>query len=224
VATLADKIMNFYTSLSIPVLPQGIEVMNPYRSKVARALAKQFYTKFYNDTNVRTLILGINPGRYGGGITGIPFTDPIKLEKYCGIENNLVKKAELSADFIYRMIESYGGTTSFYSRFYISAVSPLGFTAVGKNVNYYDLRSLENSLRDFIVNSLRAQLDLPLERKCCFCLGEGKNFQYVTKLNQKYSFFEKIVPLAHPRFIMQYRRKKIDAYVDDYLEALKAVL
>jgi len=72
-------------------------------------------------------LLGINPGRFGSGTTGVSFTDPIKLEKYCGIRNDLVKKAELSADFIYAMIIAYGGLESFYNRFFISSVSPLGF-------------------------------------------------------------------------------------------------
>ncbi len=39
----------------------------------------------------RYLILGINPGRFGGGITGIPFTDPIRLQNICGIENDFQK-------------------------------------------------------------------------------------------------------------------------------------
>ena len=49
----------------------------------------------------RHLLLGINPGRFGGGVTGIPFTDPIRLQNVCGIENNFEKKQELSSVFIY---------------------------------------------------------------------------------------------------------------------------
>ena len=217
--TQAKKILNFYNSLSVPtVLPEGVEIMNPYQDKKAAALARQFYNRYYNDNNPRILILGINPGRFGGGITGIPFTDPLKLEVQCGIRNDFEKRTELSADFIYRMIEAYGGVDTFYSRFYIGAVCPLGLTLNGKNLNYYDTRELEDILRDFMVSSLKAQLNFPLDREQCFCLGEGKNFAYLTKLNREHGFFKNLVPLPHPRFIMQYRRKRVDEYVERYID------
>lgn len=73
-------------------LPKGIEVMNPFTDSYIFGYCKKFYAKYYNTTQQRTLIVGINPGRFGGGLTGIPFTDPIKLENECGIENDLPKK------------------------------------------------------------------------------------------------------------------------------------
>lgn len=220
-AALSKKILDFLSTLANPdSLPEGVDVMNPFRDPKTFSLVRQFYTTFYNDTTPRTAILGINPGRFGGGVTGIPFTDPIKLEKYCGVDNDFEKRAELSADFIYKMIEAYGGPKKFYSRFYISAVSPLGFTLNGKNMNYYDDKKLETSLLDFIVHCLKNQLDFPLDRKRCFCLGEGKNFKYLVNLNRTYAFFEEIIPLPHPRFIMQYRRKRVDEYVRLYVDAL----
>lgn len=90
---LAEKILDFLNALTLKTkLPRGIKAMNPYRDSSAFALCRAFYTKFYNDKRPRSLILGINPGRFGGGLTGIPFTDPIKLETYCGIKNNLPKE------------------------------------------------------------------------------------------------------------------------------------
>src|SRR5690606_10291567 len=143
-----------------------------------------------------------------------------KLETQCGIKNDLDKKPELSADFIYRMIAAYGGVDTFYSRFYIGAICPLGLTANGKNLNYYDTPEVERALRNFIVTSLQAQLDFPLNRERCICLGEGKNFKYLTRLNEEYGFFKSIIPLPHPRFIMQYRRKRVEEYVGQYLAAM----
>lgn len=216
--TIAEKIVSFYESLSIDKVPQNIEVMNPFSDKDIFPITKAFYYKYYNDQLSRTMILGINPGRFGGGLTGIPFTDSIKLEKECGITNDLPKKTELSADFIYRMIKAYGGPDAFYSRFYISAVSPLGFTKDGKNANYYDMKELQDGLHDFIVDCLQKQINFGMNAQVCFCLGEGQNFKFLSKLNDKYKFFGEIIPLAHPRFIMQYKRKKIDAYISDYVE------
>jgi hypothetical protein len=51
----------------------------------------------------------------------------------------------------------------------------------------------------------------------CYCLGEGENFKYFSRLNASHGFFKTIVPLAHPRFIMQYRRKRVWEYVETYL-------
>src|SRR5688572_16264512 len=97
---LADSILTFLKDLSITSkLPKGIEVLDPYSNSQVFDLCRQFYRKYYNDNNPRTMLLGINPGRFGSGTTGVSFTDPIKLEKYCGIKNDLAKKPELSADF-----------------------------------------------------------------------------------------------------------------------------
>ena len=217
----ADHILRFFKQLKITApLPPGVEVLNPYKDKTVYDLCTLFYNKYYADDNHRRLILGINPGRHGAGVTGIPFTDPIKLDKYCNIPNALQKKAELSADFIYQMISAYGGPERFYGKFHFSAVSPLGFVMDGKNLNYYDIRELEISLRPFIIQTLTKTLKFGIDTSVCYCLGEGANFKFLTRLNDEQKFFEKIVPLAHPRFIMQYRRKKVGEYVDEYVRAM----
>lgn len=194
--------------------------MNPYLSEDIFRYCSLFYNKFYNNDKERTIILGINPGRFGAGLTGIPFTDPMKLEQECGIENDLLKKRELSADFIYQLIDAFGGKEAFYSKYYFGSVSPLGFTHDGKNMNYYDDPKLQKAVLPFILTSLNQQLDFGLNKKVAYCLGEGKNYKFLTDLNKRHHFFHQIIPLAHPRFIMQYKRKKVDTYIDDYLNKL----
>jgi hypothetical protein len=198
-------------------LPKGIEAMNPYQDKIAFSICEKFYKKFYSDERGRTMILGINPGRHGGGITGVPFTDPTKLESL-GIQNDFHKKRELSADFIYQMIDTFGGPEKFYQTFYISAVSPLGFIKDEKNLNYYDVKGMPELLDKFIVDCMNLQLSWGINRKICFCLGEGENFKLLNKLNNKHLFFEKIISLPHPRFIMQYRRKRVNEFINLYLQ------
>jgi hypothetical protein len=218
--TFADQVLSFYRNLEIKAsLPKGVVALNPYHDNESFSYCTKFYKRFFDDSDERTLILGINPGRHGGGITGIPFTDPIKLEQYCCIPNSFNKKPELSADFIYKMIERYGGPENFYSRFYFGAISPLGFTMDGKNLNYYDVKELQIALKDFIIESLRKQMAFGINTSICYCLGEGENFKFLRRLNDEVKIFQQIVPLAHPRFIMQYRRKKVDEYVDSYLKA-----
>lgn len=219
--TFAEKVLIFLKNLSIDNrLPKGVEVLHPYRDPEVFDFCRRFYKKYYDDNRQRVAILGINPGRLGGGLTGIPFTDPVKLSKICGIENDLPKKVELSADYIHAMIDAYGGPEKFYSKFFFNSVSPLGFTIDGKNLNYYDTPALTKRLEKFITQSLRQQLDLGISREIVYCLGEGDNYKYLSKLNSKERFFKEIIPLAHPRFIMQYRRKFVQDYIADYLKKL----
>lgn len=222
--SFATDVLKFYQGLRMrQPLPNGIEVMNPYQSAEAFALCRAFYSKFYSDDAKRFLILGINPGRNGAGITGIPFTDPVKLETRFDIANTFQKKAELSADFIYRMIDAYGGPEAFFGKFFINSVSPLGFVEHGKNLNYYDRPALTRALTPFIEKCMSAICKLNIDKEVAFCLGEGANYKFLTALNAKKRYFGQIIPLAHPRFIMQYRRKQLDHYIGDYVHKLNSV-
>lgn len=210
----SGRILHFYKSLKLDTtLPEGIEVINPYRSEEVMKVCKAFYSKYYNDTKGRRLILGINPGRFGAGVTGIPFTDPIRLEKDCGIKNSFDKRPELSSEFIYSLINTMGGPAHFYSHYFIGAVSPLGFLKDGKNFNYYDSKELTRALKPFIIKSLVEQIGCGINSKKCYCLGQGKNFEYLQMINSELKLFSQIVPLPHPRWVMQYKRKKLNEFL-----------
>lgn len=47
-----------------------------------------------------------------------------------------------------------------------------------------------------------------------------KNYEFLKEINEKYCFFDKIIPLEHPRFIMQYHSKEKEYYLDKYVNAL----
>jgi hypothetical protein len=228
--TFADRIISFCNDLDFAgSLPEGISVMNPFRNdpEVSSAVSR-FYRKYYNDNKPRHLIIGINPGRFGAGSTGIPFTDTIRLEEKCGIIIKGLRTRETSSVFIYQMIDQYGGPDKFYRDFFITAVSPLGFTARSKtgkevNYNYYDSRELTGAVYVFIVESLKKQITFGIENDVCFCLGTGKNYNFLSKLNNEFSLFRRIVPLEHPRFIMQYRAGKKQNYIDLYISKLRLI-
>jgi hypothetical protein len=220
---VSEAILGFCQSLNPAFeLPDGVEVMNPFTDTVSWSYTEAFYRKFYSDNHPRTFIIGINPGRFGGGITGIPFTDPIRLETDCGIPNDLKKLPELSSAFIYEVIKQYGGPEKFYHDFYFTAISPLGFTKNGLNLNYYDDRVLQQNAEEFIIECFEKQLENIPCNPTCICLGEGKNYSYLSKLNQTQKFFSSIVPLSHPRWIMQYRRKRMNEFIEKYVEVLQA--
>ncbi|MGF1638743.1 MAG: uracil-DNA glycosylase family protein, partial [Cyclobacteriaceae bacterium] len=170
----ADHHLHFIKNLRIEVnLPAGVEVLFPFNKVEVWEINQLFYQKYYHDNFPRVMIFGINPGRLGGGVTGIPFTDPIRLANFCGIENTLEAKGELSSTFIYEMISAYGGTEKFYQRFYFTAVSPLGFIKDHKNLNYYDMPNWKSLLEKYIVQGIQTQLLFGVERHVAFCLGQG---------------------------------------------------
>jgi uracil-DNA glycosylase len=221
--TQAATILDFYHTLRprFP-LPKGISIMNPCTEAAAWTVITQFYKKFYSDHRPRTFIFGINPGRFGAGITGVPFTDPIRLIEKCGIPNDWKKQSELSSQFIYEIIDGYGGVRTFYERFYITAVFPLGFVRHGKNLNYYDDKELIKASTPFILQCIRRQIATIPTGSVCFCLGEGENYKQFSRINEEHGFFREIIPLPHPRWVMQYRRKNVKEYVDLYVQKLKA--
>ena len=219
--SFADHYLSFLKNLEWPSTPAEIDVMNPYADADAWKLTAAFYRKYYPDSGTRTLIIGINPGRFGGGITGIPFTDPLRLAETCGIPNDLPKKQELSSNFIYQMISALGGPQVFYSQYLFSAVSPVGFTMGGKNLNYYDHPSLKNEeWRTFMVHCLQQQLAIGANQRVAYVLGQGENLKFLSRLNEQWGFFEKLEVLPHPRWIMQYRLKRLDEFIGVYRNKL----
>jgi hypothetical protein len=204
-------------------LPNDIKVLNPYKSDEVKRITNDFYNRFFNDTNERVFILGINPGRFGGGVTGIAFTDPIALEEYCGIKNDFIKKPELSSKFVYSFINEFGGVKKFYSKFFISAVYPLALLKDGKNFNYYDNNELYKNLKPDLISSLQSQIGFGAGKDIVISLGKKNSF-YLNKLNKELNFFEKIITLEHPRFIMQYKLKQKEFYIKKFIDVLNSCL
>lgn len=221
-STFAERVKAFNRSLHLDAaLPPGIRAMNPFReSPLALRISDAFYDKFYGDNRRRHLVLGINPGRFGAGLTGVPFTDFKRLEQYCGISAEGQRAHEPSSEFVYAMICSLGSVGDFYADFYINSICPLGFVkqkGAGRevNYNYYDEPALLEAVRPFIIHSIRRQIALGGFRDECISLGV-KNGVFLEKLNEEHGFFKRITVLPHPRFIMQYRRKEMDEAIEAY--------
>ena len=229
IMTFADRIIEFNTSLSFDgSLPEGIRIMNPFKDDYILQVSSLFYRKFYDDTRPRHLILGINPGRFGAGFTGVPFTDTKRLTGECGIRYTGRQTHEPSSVFVYEVIKEYGGPVLFYNHFYISSVCPLGFTLTGPNgkeinYNYYDSIELTNAVLDFIVENIRNQIEFGIQSDVCFCFGTGKNEKFLRALNQRYGFFKKIIALEHPRYVMQYKSRSRQDYIDKYIIVFRQV-
>jgi len=224
-ATFADRLLHFLTTFPAPpVLPDEVLALNPYQEPAVAKLLTQFGQKFYADQRPRVALLGINPGRFGAGRTGVAFTDPAALAGACSIPNELPQHPELSSQFVYRVIDALGGPAAFYQDFYLGSLYPLVLMRHGKNYNYYDAPALQASLEPDIRASLRRQVDeLGLVRTAAVCLGR-RNGLLFEKLNKELHLFDTIHILYHPRYLMQYKRRELLAHVARYAEVLGATI
>lgn len=109
--------------------------------------------------------MGSSPARRGTAITGVPYEDAAHLQNQTGIyiENFYVNKS--SSNFLYDVIDLYGGPEKFYNDFYMNFICPLGIVKINSkgnevNCNYYENKQLQNCLYDLIVTSLKNKLNL----------------------------------------------------------------
>ncbi len=224
--TFGDKVIDFNHQLHYSdKLPEDFQVLNPYMDNPeTMEVMQQFYHKYYNDSNQRRLILGINPSRHGAGVTGVPFTDTKRLESVCGIKMQTAYTHEISSVFMYDIISEYGGANDFYNQFYINSPFPLAIvrrTKEGKwlNANYYDDPKLFEMVKEFMIMSLNKHISLGLDTSQVYVLGK-KNASFIQKLNKEVKLFDSLEVLEHPRYIQQYKSKEKLWYIDKYISAL----
>ena len=230
--TFAEQVLQFNVKLSHESLdlPAGFRVINPFagdQKEEVRKVTTAFYQKYYNDTDVytRRIILGSSPARRGSAITGVPFEDAKHLQNETGIFIDKFYINKSSSGFLYDVIREYGGCKKFYSDFYMNFVCPLGIVRTNSkgnevNCNYYENKKLQDALYPFIVSTIRSQIKFGIDTSVCYCIGSGENYSFLSKLNQEHTFFKTIIPLEHPRFIMQYNSKYQDIYMEKYINAL----
>lgn len=221
-----EKVIDFNLNLKYSdFLPDGFRVLNPYLDNPETLdVMQQFYNKYYNDYEIRKFIIGINPSRHGAGVTGVPFTDTKRLKDICGIEMKSAYTHEISSVFIYDMIEEYGGAELFYQNFYVNSPFPLAIirkTRENKwiNANYYDDKMLFETVKDFMIDSLKKHISLGIDTSKVFVLGK-KNADFIQKLNREANLFDELKILEHPRYIQQYKSKEKQMYIDKYILTL----
>ena len=206
-------------------LPGEVQVRRSFQDPTVVAILTEFAQKYYRANTQRVGIFGINPGRFGGGRTGVAFTDPVALTDICGIAHTLPKqRRELSSEFVYQFIAELGGPTPFYEHFFLSSIYPLELTHAGKNYNYYDAPALLKALWPDMRLSLTQQAEqLNLRRDVAVSLGR-RNGEFLRKLNDELGLFDRIEILDHPRFLMQYRRRFLAENVARYVEVLGSLI
>lgn len=228
--TFGEKVVEFNRNLHYSgKLPAGFQVINPFlENPETMKVSKQFYDKFYNDSNQRKFIIGINPSRHGAGVTGVPFTDTKRLESVCGIKMHSDYTHEVSSVFMYEMIEQFGGADAFYEEFYINSPFPLAIVREAKggkllNANYYDHPILFEAVKEYMIDALKEHISLGVDRSEVYVLGV-KNAQFIRKINKEAKLFENMKVLEHPRYIQQYKFKEKQSYIDKYILTLNKMV
>lgn len=228
--TFSEQILQFYDQLAHKSfnLPTGFKIINPFagdQKEQVKKITTAFYQKYYNDSYSRRLILGSSPARRGTAITGVPFEDAKHLQNETGIHIDKFFINQASSGFIYDVIRKCGGCEKFYSNFYMNFVCPLGIVKINSNgkeinCNYYENNKLQENLYSFIVNAIQNQINFGIDTSICYCIGSGENYNFLSKINREYKFFNTIIPLEHPRFIMQYNSKQKDIFIAKYIDYL----
>jgi hypothetical protein len=229
--TVADRVLQFNEQLAETALqlPAGFTVINPFsgpQKRHVQEVTTAFYQRFYDDHEPRRLVLGSSPARRGTAVTGVPFADAELLESETGIDIDGYAISRTSSGFIDDVIKRYGGRDRFYADFVMSFVCPLGVVRTNAkggevNANYYESKTLLESLRSFIVDTMKRQLAFGTDTSVCYCIGSGGNFRFLSKMNTEEHFFEEIVPLEHPRFITQYNPARRGEFVEKYVRVLR---
>ena len=229
--TTAQKILEFYDSLKNADinLPERYRLINPFTGANQQQIAQitqRFYRQHYHDNKQRFMILGSSPARRGTALTGVPFEDVNHLQKDTRISLDAFGANKRSSSFLYEVMEEYGGRQNFYKQFYMSFVCPLGIENINlkgnwANCNYYENAVLKKCLHTFIVDSLRRQIDFNIDTTVCFCTGSGENFKFLSNINNEHHFFDAIVPLEHPRFIMQYNADRKEEFMQKYVNIFR---
>lgn len=230
-SNFCDNVFEFNKNLAnVDIsLFDNYKITNPFSGKNSDDVKKMtyvFYKKYYNDYDKRYLILGSSPARRGTSVTGVPFEDASHLFAITGIKTDNFYISKSNSDFLYEVMDAYGGCEKFYKDFFMSFICPLGITNINAkgneiNANYYENKKLKDSLYDFIVDSLKRQIELGIDTSVCFCIGSGDNYKFLMEINDEYKFFKKIIPLEHPRFIMQYNKNDKSKYIEKYINAFK---
>ena len=153
----------------------GPPVTHVYNPLVYAWAAQAQYIERYAGTRKQVVLLGMNPGPFGMGQTGVPFGEVARVREFLGIEAPVLRpsvehparpvlgfactRSEVSGSRLWGMIEARWGTArAFFADHYVANYCPLLFMeASGKNRTPDKLASAERA-------ALTAACDRHLQR------------------------------------------------------------
>ena len=174
-----------------------------------RTNVNAFYTRYVFPHKQRVALCGINPGRLGAGISGVPFVDMAFLSEL--LKTTLAMKTERSAQFFRKVVQHYG-CERFYASVYVTNFSAFGFQKGRKNLNYYDL---PNEIQDKLGEWFKAEMELMRISEIIPC---SQVVEYtLRKLQAKGLITAKVhKPLPHPNWsaFPSHEHKAFESYCD----------
>ena len=153
----------------------GPPVTHVYNPLVYAWAAQARYIERYGSTRKQVVLLGMNPGPFGMGQTGVPFGEVARVRDFLGIEAPVLRPAvehparpvlgfactrsEVSGSRVWGLVAGRWGTAqAFFADFYVANYCPLLFMeASGKNRTPDKLASAERA-------ALTAACDRHLQR------------------------------------------------------------
>ncbi|MEY2342744.1 uracil-DNA glycosylase family protein [Acidithiobacillus sp. IBUN Pt1247-S3] len=189
---------------------RGISILQdflPYRS-----IAEQFWQQYIPEPLPQTVILGLNPGRLGAGLTGIPLLDFRSLASLFPDGRLPRNDTEPSANFFHRVVQNVGAE-KFYREFYVSNVSAVGYLRDNKNCNYHEL---PDAAQRIVEERFVAEMAVVAPKRI---IALGREVEAtVQRLFPDGSV--RISHLPHPSWIMTYRLREAQSWVRRYTQML----
>jgi hypothetical protein len=165
-----------------------------------------FHKKYIEPNSPKIVMCGINPGRLGAGVTGIPFIDTLSLSKLVPNINN--PKSEKSAKFFFSIIEEIG-VNEFYKNVHVTNMSWFGFYNIdtGKNVNY---NSLPVEIQNVLIEKFVEEMDF-IKPTLIIPISDVVNWELLYNLKPKNRLNAEIGHrLFHPAYRLVVRKTYID--------------
>ncbi len=210
-----DFFMIFKEKYSETLKSKNVKILSDFIDNKNNII--EFHKKYVEPNSPKIVICGINPGRNGAGLTGIPFIDFESLSNMLPDINK--KDREQSANFFFSVIQQFGIET-FYKYFYVTNISWFGFSRIdkSKNVNYYE-KDISTEIAICLIDKFVEEMDLinpdyiiPLSKTVLYELESLKNQQKIRA--------EIGTCLNHPSWIVTYRRKDVITWRQKYVDTL----
>lgn len=180
---------------------------------------EKYYDKYVDFDSDKIVLCGLNPGRFGAGLTGVPFIDFKSLSKM--LSNIKKDDGESSAQFFFELVKKFG-IEKFYKICYVTNISKFGYSkkSSAKNVNY---PKLPNSAQDWLFKRFIEEMNL-IKPKVIIPLSDdvAKTLKVLTQAQQ---LDYKIAPkLNHPAWVMTYKKKDKNLWLQKYYETIMSLI
>ena len=177
-----------------------------------RPIAEQFWQQYVPEPLPQTVIVGLNPGRMGAGLTGVPLLDFRSLTNLLPDARLPRNDTEPSANFFHRVAQHIGAE-KFYRQFYVSNVSAVGYLRDNKNCNYHDL---PDAAQQIVEQRFRDEMAVVAPKRI---IALGREVEAtVQRLYDDGAI--RISHLPHPSWIMTYRLREAQSWVRRYTQML----